>query len=106
MISLLSFNGQLNFLGASSLLTWSGWDPIGKLSFSMYLTHPLVINVWFFSQSSKFRCSLVGFIYEYSAIVVLTFLTSLVIGILVEWPMKKITSDLEKWMWSRGQRNA
>jgi len=106
LLSLLSFNGQLNALGSSSLLLWPGWDPIAKLSFSMYLLHPLVINLWVFGRATKFRYSFVSFIYSFYGIVTATFLLALATGILVEWPMSKITRDLERYLWFSSQDNS
>jgi len=103
LLSLLSFNGQLNFFGASSFLMWSGWDAIGKLSFSMYLIHPLVGNVWALSHTSKIRYTQVGLLISFAGIATITFLLALVIGILVEWPIKMITNDIEKNLWTTSE---
>ena len=100
IISLLSFNGQLKAFGSSSILTWTGWDPIGKLSFSMYLLHPLIINIWVLGGASKNRYSHASFFYAFAGIVTITFIAAVVVGILVEWPMSKITRDIEKRIWS------
>ena len=101
LISLLSFNGQLTFLWSSTILTWPGWDPISKLSFSMYLLHPLVINIWVLGGDDKFRFSLVDLFFAFAGIVLITFIVALVIGVLVEWPMSRITRDFEKRLWSK-----
>ena len=96
IMSLLSFNGQLNSLGASTVLNWSGWGPMAKLSFTMYLLHPLIINLWVFGSDSKSRYSLINSAYAFSGTVSITLLMSLVVAILVEWPISKVTRDLEK----------
>jgi len=101
VISMLSFNGQLNFLGAHSVLTWPGWDPIGKLSFSMYLLHPLVGNFLLLGRTSKLRYTNAGFITMYAGISIVTFLLALCIGLLVEWPLSKITRDIEKMIYEK-----
>ena len=102
MLSLLSFNGQFNALGASSLLEWSGWNPISKLSFGMYLLHPLVGNLCLLGKTSKIRYSNIEMISAFASVSTLTFFLALVVGILVEWPLSKITRDLEKKIWSTG----
>ncbi len=104
-MSLLSFNGQLTFLWSSTILTWPGWDPISKLSFSMYLLHPLVINIWVLGGDDKFRFSLINFLFAFSGIVLITFLTAIVIGVLVEWPISRITRDFEKRLWSKKKKD-
>lgn len=102
---LLGFNGQLHPLCGGSILTWAGWDPIAKLSFGMYLLHPLVINVWFLSRTSKFSYSHVDFCFLCAGIVTVTFLSALGVGILVEWPLSKITKSFEGWLWKAGKRS-
>ena len=72
---------------------------MSKLSFSMYLLHPIVINIYVLGGDSKFRYRNVSFFYSFSGIVVVTFLAALVLGVLVEWPLSKITRDLEKRLW-------
>ena len=98
-LCLLGFNGQLHPWCGGAVLNWAGWDPVAKLSFGMYLLHPLVINVWFLSRSSKFSYSHVDFVFLCSGIVTLTFLSALFVGILVEWPFSKITKIFESWLW-------
>ena len=95
IMALLSFNGQLRCLWSSSLLKWTGWDPICRLSFSMYLLHPLIINIWVMGGASKFRYSHSSFFYAFAGIVTTTVIAALVVGILVEWPMSKMTRHLE-----------
>ena len=98
-LCLLGFNGQLHSWCGGAILNWAGWDPVAKLSFGMYLLHPMVINVWFLSRSSKFSYSHVDFVFLCAGIVTLTFLSALFVGILVEWPFSKITKNFESWLW-------
>jgi len=100
IMSLLAFNGQLTFLWSSTILNWAGWDPVSKLSFSMYLLHPLVINVWVLGGDDKFRYSIVDTFYAFAGIVTVTIVVAVIIGVLVEWPLSKITRDLEKKLWT------
>ena len=100
IMSLLSFNGQFRCLWSSSVLTWTGWDPIGRLSFSMYLLHPLIINIWVMGGASKFRYSHLSFAYAFAGVVTVTFIVALVVGILVEWPISKLTRQMERRMWA------
>ena len=105
VMSLLCFNGQLNFLWSSTILTWPGWDPISKLSFCMYLLHPLVINVWVLGGDDKYRFSIINLFFAFAGIVIITFTVAISIGILVEWPMSRITRDFEKQLWSSKTRS-
>ncbi len=95
IMSLLSFNGQMRCFFSSSVLNWTGWDPMARLSFSMYLLHPLIINIWVMGGASKFRYSHVSFLFAFAGIVAITVLVALGVGILVEWPVSKITKYLE-----------
>ena len=99
ILCLLGFNGQLHPWCGATILNWAGWDPIAKLSFGMYLLHPMIINVWFLSRSSKFSYSHVDFVFLCAGIVTLTFISALLVGILVEWPMSKITHRIETRLW-------
>jgi len=100
LLSLLSFNGQLQSLGSSSLLNWSGWNPIGKLSFSMYLIHPIVGNILILGRTNKIRYSHVDLLTDFVGIATVTFFMALAIGMLVEWPISRITHDLERKLWT------
>lgn len=94
IFSLLALNGQL--FCVLPVLNWHGWTMISKLSFGMYLLHPLTINIWFLRRTSKFYYSHIDFIFSFAAIVTITYFSALVLSLLVEWPMSKITSCWEK----------
>ena len=70
----------------------------------MYLLHPLIINIWVLGGASKFRYSNANFVYAFAGIVTITFLSALALGILVEWPISKITRDFEKKIWARKEK--
>jgi hypothetical protein len=43
-------------------------------------------------------------VYAFAGIVTITFLSALALGILVEWPISKITRDFEKKIWARKEK--
>ena len=67
----------------------------------MYLLHPLVINVWVLSGDDKFRFTIKDLMFAFAGIVLITFILAIIIGVLVEWPLSRITRDFEKTLWSK-----
>lgn len=106
IMSLLSFNGQLWCLYSYSLLNWKGWAFFARLSFAMYLIHPLIINIWVLGgHTSKLRYSHVAFVFAFVSIVVVTVLAALVLWCLVECPAREVTKYLERWIQAKVKKS-
>jgi len=68
------------------ILGWRLWTPLAHLSFGAYLIHPIVIYVWFLGEREKFTFRAVTYFMQFLSITVLTFVSSFVVTLLVEFP--------------------
>jgi len=69
-----------------SILSWSVWTPLARLSFGAYLIHPIVIYVWFLGGREKIIFRMSTYLMHFCSIAVVTFCLSFLVTILVEFP--------------------
>ncbi|XP_061658016.1 O-acyltransferase like protein [Syngnathoides biaculeatus] len=70
----------------NSLLSFSLWVPLARISFACYLIHPVYILVYIGLQESAIHYTDVNFMYLFLGHLVLTLVTSVVLTVVVEKP--------------------
>lgn len=70
----------------SSILCWTCWTPLSRLSFGAYLIHPIVVFVWQLGDREKQVFRLITFGMDYLSVCVVSFVAALLAAILVEFP--------------------
>eukprot|EP01041_Mallomonas_annulata_P001122 gene1122-2182_t len=91
--TLLSGNDQGG--PVQSFLSHPIWGPPAKLSFSVFLLHILIINIWFMSRTQKYRYSHFDFTMNYCAVVFMSFVCGLFVTLFVESPTSKLWRALQ-----------
>jgi peptidoglycan/LPS O-acetylase OafA/YrhL len=74
----------------ASILSWNCWTPLSKLSFGVYLIHPIIIFVWQLGDRDKEVFRLLTFGLDYVSVCVLSYVAALVAAIVVEFPCAAI----------------
>jgi len=100
-ITLLSGNNQGGVI--QTFLSHAVWGPPARLSFSVYLLHVIIINVWMLSRTQKLRYSHFDFAMDYCAVVFVSFACGLVIAVTIESPAAKLSKTFEKWIQQRNE---
>ncbi|KAG7348892.1 acyltransferase family protein [Nitzschia inconspicua] len=68
------------------VLSWNVWTPLAHLSYGAYLIHPIVIFVWKLGGREKTAFRVLSFVMDFCSITVFTFLLSLFVALVVEFP--------------------
>eukprot|EP00978_Attheya_sp_CCMP212_P041160 scaffold232507_cov63-Attheya_sp.AAC.1 len=71
----------------NTILSHPIFVPFSKLSFGAYLVHPIITSIWTLSSTQKMQYSDVNFAMIYMSICVVTFAMSLLLSLLVEFPI-------------------
>ncbi|KAI5639615.1 acyltransferase family domain-containing protein [Phthorimaea operculella] len=74
------------------LLSWSAWVPLSRLSYGLYLTHPVIIMHNAFTARSPMRHHPVTMFSDSFGAIVLGYIFSLIIWLLVQAPISNLTS--------------
>jgi peptidoglycan/LPS O-acetylase OafA/YrhL len=75
-------------------LSWTGWTPISRLSFSIFITHPFVISFVWASSHNPFIITFVEVTMKFLFLVVGSFLFGLIAFVIVEAPFFNIVKDV------------
>ncbi|KAF6028092.1 hypothetical protein EB796_013603 [Bugula neritina] len=81
---------------------WRGWGPLGKLTFSVYLIHPLVIFIYLSNRRDLNYLEDFSVSYLYSAYLLLSYVGGGVLSVLFEWP----SAGLEKLVFGKARKPA
>lgn len=86
----------------SSVLSWKLWAPLSRLSFAVYLIHPIIIFMWELGSTEKevFRTSTFGM--NVLAVCVASYLAALVAVITIEMPATNMLKCLTTPSRARG----
>ena len=94
----------------SSILSWKVWVPLSRLSFAVYLIHPILIFMWELGSSEKSVFRSFSFGMNVVAICVFSYVTALVAVLTIEIPATnlwralssfKLTCLREQWNFLR-----
>jgi peptidoglycan/LPS O-acetylase OafA/YrhL len=116
-IALFQSFGRLAFSLAMAVVTWlclSGnsrlvnwflglgvWEPMGKLTLSAYLLHPIIIQCYYFQQVVLFHFVPINRIVVFVAMAFMTYAVSVVLHLLVELPfaymLRQFLQKLKHW---------
>ncbi|XP_077989866.1 nose resistant to fluoxetine protein 6-like [Glandiceps talaboti] len=71
----------------NTLLSWSAWIPLARLTYCAYLVHPMVMFLYYWSLDELIHYTDITAAYIYIAHVVISYLVAFVISLAIESPM-------------------
>ncbi|XP_071507526.1 O-acyltransferase like protein-like [Diadema antillarum] len=89
------YGGMVN-----DFLSWSFWVPLGRLTYSTYLLHPVIQNLYGFSQATPIHWSFVTISILYGGFLLLGHACGFIMCLLVEFPFV----NLEKLLFTASHR--
>eukprot|EP00462_Mataza_sp_D1_P016635 CAMPEP_0175155618 /NCGR_PEP_ID=MMETSP0087-20121206/21092_1 /TAXON_ID=136419 /ORGANISM="Unknown Unknown, Strain D1" /LENGTH=669 /DNA_ID=CAMNT_0016442827 /DNA_START=56 /DNA_END=2065 /DNA_ORIENTATION=+ len=89
-LTLLCVTGQGGWV--DKFLSFWFWDPIGKLTYSAYLVHPILMRVVYYNSTSLFVFTPLTYFIYFLAFLLMTYSTATVAFVCVESPL----GELEK----------
>ncbi|XP_046562223.1 LOW QUALITY PROTEIN: O-acyltransferase like protein-like [Haliotis rubra] len=85
----------------NTLMSWSGFVTLSRLTYCAYLIHPMVIMYQYMTQRSPFFITDVNIVFNFLGFLVITYGLSFVVSLVFEAPMM----GLEKALFKRERRN-
>ena len=86
------FGGIIN-----SFLSWSLWVPLSRLTFTAYLSHPIVLSLMYGTLRFRFIYTDWILIVLFSAAIVLSYSLGLVFAVFVEYPLANVENAVYKF---------
>jgi len=96
ILTLLSGNNQGG--PVQSFLSHSFWTAPAKVTFSVFLLHVLVINIWFLGNTQKPRYSHFNLAMTYCGVVFMSFIAGLFVTVFVESPSAKLWRTIQEFV--------
>jgi peptidoglycan/LPS O-acetylase OafA/YrhL len=81
---------------ANVILSWSGWFPLSRLTYSVYLLHPVIILVYISSLRQPAYVDNLHMAYFYVGVLGISYACASVLSLCVEYPMAAIEKVLLK----------
>ncbi|XP_012934636.1 nose resistant to fluoxetine protein 6 [Aplysia californica] len=85
----------------NSLLSMPVWIPLGRLTYTAYLTHPMVLTVWAVTRQTPLYLDDVSLVMIFLATLMATYAVSYLVSLAFEWPVAAV----EKLVFNRGKRS-
>ena len=96
-LALLVFTFHNGYASAiNSLLSMNFWVPLGRLTYTTYLVHPILINVFLENLREPFTFTNISLAVNYVAMVVLSFGAAGVVAVFVEFPLYNLEMAIFK----------
>eukprot|EP00058_Branchiostoma_floridae_P000744 XP_002586232.1 hypothetical protein BRAFLDRAFT_109419 [Branchiostoma floridae] len=70
----------------TEFLSWSGWMPLSRLTYTAYLVHPIIMHVYVMSRKALLFYSATNWWFYFIAYSFMAFLCGFVASIMVEFP--------------------
>ncbi|KAL4237446.1 hypothetical protein ACF0H5_002163 [Mactra antiquata] len=78
------------------ILSWTCWAPLGRLTYSAYLVHPVVMTTFYYGLKETLHATDLGMIYIFIGHLVISYALAFVVSMLVEAPMIQLEKLLLK----------
>lgn len=82
------FSAYLGYL--NKLFSWKVFMPLSRLSYAVYLFHPIYIKAYYSYMRKPLHSTEISFITTYSGILTMTFLIASVVSVGIEMPFNKL----------------
>ncbi|GAB1611147.1 hypothetical protein Ahia01_001401800, partial [Argonauta hians] len=79
------YNGYGGYV--NTLLSWKALVPLSRLTYCVYLVHPIVMVYYYFSQNYPVSGSMTVYVFQYFGILVASFMVAFVLSLAFEAPM-------------------
>ncbi|XP_072014078.1 nose resistant to fluoxetine protein 6-like isoform X1 [Amphiura filiformis] len=85
----------------NTFLSWNFWVPVGKLTYTVYLVHPIILRNILFSSSNPFSFTIIPISTRFTGGIVLSHMVAFVFALAIEFPFANlekllIPSNVEK----------
>ena len=87
------FGGVIN-----KFLSWSFWIPLSRLTFTAYLSHPVVLTLMYSTMRFRFIYTDWLLILLFAAAVVLSYSLALILAVTVEYPLSNVENAVYKFI--------
>ena len=74
----------------NTFLCWKLWVPLGKLTYMVYLIHPLLMVFYYSTSEQKFLYSDLNYAFAYIGLLTVTYITSFFAVLMIESPLVQI----------------